>query len=143
MARSPAQVAQRWFDEVWDKRKPEVIYELMPADAIGHMMHADFLGPDGFYEAWRAFTAMMPDMVVTADAIIEQGEHAVVRWSIRGTHTGEGFGLAATKEGVSVRGMTWLHCREGQVVEAWDGWDQGALFARLQEVAAKQQRLVG
>ncbi|MBS0660505.1 MAG: ester cyclase [Verrucomicrobia bacterium] len=132
MSLSPAQVARRWFEEVWDRRNADVIFELLSEDALGHMAHADFVGPQGFHEAWQHFLALMPDMRVTAEAIVSEGEHAVIRWRIAGCATGEGFGLKATQAAVNFRGMTWMHCRDGRIVEAWDSWNQGEVFAQLQ-----------
>lgn len=132
MSLSPAQVARRWFEEVWAKRHSDTIYELLPEDAVGHMAHAEIVGPRDFHEAWKNFLALMPNIEIVPEQIVEDGEHAVVRWSLRGKHTGDGFGLKASGVQVGLRGMTWMHCRDGRIVEAWDCWNQGELFSKLQ-----------
>ena len=49
------------------------------------------------------------------------GELAVIRWTITGTHKGELFGLAPTGKTIAVSGMDMLRVVDGKFVEHWGG----------------------
>ena len=136
MPLSPAQVARRWFQEIWNERNPEVIYELMAPDALGHMMSRQIVGPADFHEAWKGLTTLFPDLHVEVEDVVEQGEHAVLRWRLTGHHRGLALGLTPTGTRIELHGMTWFHCRDGRAIEGWDGWDESGLMNRLQAAVA-------
>lgn len=133
---SPAEVARRWFEEVWNRQNPDVIYELMAPGAPGHMMHGTIYGPEPFHEAWKNFTGLMPGIRVVIEDIVEQGENAVVRWRMTGRHEGRALGLEPSDAEVRQHGITWFRIRDGKLVEGWDGWNEGGLLSQLQAASA-------
>ena len=48
------------------------------------------VGRKAITEAAQGFMTAFPDMVVTMDGINVQGEHTIYRWTLTGTHTGQG-----------------------------------------------------
>ncbi|MEM1177758.1 MAG: ester cyclase [Acidobacteriota bacterium] len=124
-------VANRWFREVWNERRGEVIRELQHPELIGHTVGAEYRGPEGF-ESFRAdFLDAVPDLKIDVEGTAAEGDHVVVRWFIRGTHSGEGLGIPASGREIAQRGMTWLRIVDGQIVEGWDCWNLGGLLAEL------------
>lgn len=126
------ELGRRWFEEVWNKRREESIDELMAPDAYGHIEGGEFRGPSGFREMQGMFLAALPDVQIEIEDIVADGDRAAVRWHARGTHTGEGFGFAASKRSVDVRGTSWLVVKDGKIVEGWDTWNLTGLLASLQ-----------
>jgi predicted ester cyclase len=110
-------LATRWFDEVWNKRMSSTVDELIDQNAVGHMEGSDTHGPD---------------LTLTVEDIVCQGENVVIRWSASGTHKGAHLGMAPTNRSVAFRGMTWQTFKNGAIVEGWDSWNQGAVFQSLQ-----------
>lgn len=133
MTQKPTELARRWFEEVWNQRRGATVTELLAPGAPGHMEGAEIVGPEQFLQARAALLEAFPDIQVTVEATIGEGNDAVVRWSARGTHRGDGLGLPATNRNVSFRGMSWMRFENGRVVEGWDSWNQGKL---LQELSA-------
>ena len=62
-----------------------------------------------------------PDLTSHEDALIVDGELAVIRWTITGTHKGELFGVAPTGRTITVSGMDMLRVVDGKFVEHWGG----------------------
>lgn len=125
-------LARRWFEEVWNQRRPETVDELFHAEGVGHMEGAEIRGPGQFKAAREALLSAFPDLRVAVEEVIAERDHAAVRWCVSGTHAGEGLGMPGTGRPVCFRGMTWLRfSAEGAVVEGWDSWNQGALFQEL------------
>ena len=126
----------RWYNEIWNERKPETIHELIARDAIGHLEgELEIVGPDPFHQFYLELIAAFPNLRISVDEIVSQGESAAVRWTVEATHSGEGYGLPPTQSNVRFRGMTWMHIREGKIIEGWDSWNLGALLEGLKAAA--------
>lgn len=125
-------LAIRWFEEVWNERRDETVHEIMHPESVGHMEGGEAHGPSDFLAARASLLDAFPDLRVSVDDTAADGEHVVVRWSARATHSGSGLGVAATSRSVAFRGMTWLTFRDNKVVEGWDAWNLGGLLESLE-----------
>jgi predicted ester cyclase len=113
-------LVRRWFEEIWNQRRPQVIDELLTAESVCHAEDGPIRGPAEFKERqYDPFISAFPDLRVEVEAIIAQDDVVVVRWSAAGTHSGEGLGFRATHETVSFRGLTWIHGRDGKLLTGW------------------------
>ena len=131
---SPRQVASQWFQRIWVQHDESAIAELMAPEALGHLEGGKVCrGPDEFRDFFRSLTGVFPDLKIEILDIIEEGEKAVVRWSARGTHAGEGMGVPSNSV-QSFSGITWFIVRDGRIVEGGDSWDMGGLLARMAAV---------
>jgi steroid delta-isomerase-like uncharacterized protein len=127
------ELARRWFEEVWNQRRDATVPELLAPRASCHKEGAELIGPQQYLDARVALLGAFPDMKVTVEATLTEGDDVVVRWAARGTHRGDGLGVPPSRRDVSFRGITWLRFANGQIVEGWDSWNLGKL---LQELAA-------
>jgi len=77
-----------------------------------------------FYETvWEA----IPDLTVTIDRAIADGNEVAVRYSWEGTH-------AVTGEDVSLEsGLTWYRFEDGEIVERWVASGTGAAIRDVLE----------
>jgi serine phosphatase RsbU (regulator of sigma subunit) len=71
------------------------------------------------------FHSAFPDMHVSIDDQIAEGDKVVNRITFRGTHQREWRGIAPTGKEVEIKGITiFRFSPEGKVVEVWDSYDQ-------------------
>ena len=63
--------------------------------------------------------------------IIAKGDRVWCVWRIRGTHTGELFGIPASGRSIDVLEMGAWRFADGKVIEAWFFADEYALAAQL------------
>lgn len=131
MENQAAVLGRRWFEEVWNDRREEAIDELMAPDAVGHMEGGDVAGPQGFREVRAVFLNALPDMHITVEDVLSEGDRAVVRWRVRATHTGDLLGIPPSHRKIDFRGMSWLTVRDGKLAEGWDTWNLGGLLDSL------------
>lgn len=131
MSQNNETLAKRWFNEIWNERRPATIHELFAPDAVGHVEGAEMVGPDTFYQYYQELTSAFPDLRITVDEIISQGESVAIRWAVNATHDGAGMGIEATGQAVKFHGMTFFHIRDGKIVEGWDSWNLGGLMQQL------------
>jgi steroid delta-isomerase-like uncharacterized protein len=126
-----AELARRWFTEVWREGGEATVMELMAEDCIGQMEGADIRGRAQFLIARQQMMDTFPDLQLTVDDLIAQGDQAAVRWQVRATHHGGGLGVPATGQPVTFRGQTWMEFRNGKIVRGWDSWNLGGLIQSL------------
>jgi hypothetical protein len=54
----------RWFEEVWNKGRREVIAEMLAPDAVLHEGGVDSVGPEGFYPFFDRLRAAFSELRV-------------------------------------------------------------------------------
>jgi putative intracellular protease/amidase/predicted SnoaL-like aldol condensation-catalyzing enzyme len=68
-----------------------------------------------------ALRTAFPDLTSHEDALIIEGDLAVLRWTITGTHQGELFGVKPTQKKINVSGLDMIRIVDGKFVEHWGG----------------------
>ena len=130
-------VALRWMEEIWNQRRDETIDEILAPGAVGHMEGVETHGAEEFRAVRDTLLGAFPDLHVTVEDTVAEGDRVVVRWRVTGTHGGDHLGITATDEAVDFRGLTWMRFAGGKLVEGWDAWNQGALLDRLRTAAGE------
>jgi steroid delta-isomerase-like uncharacterized protein len=85
--------------------------------------------------AGRLFRAF-PDMVATVDQMVAEGEYVATRYTARGTHQGDFYGLAPTGRAVVLQVIGIQRVVDGKIAEGWFEFDTGEIYAQLREVGA-------
>jgi steroid delta-isomerase-like uncharacterized protein len=68
---------------------------------------------------------------LTIDHVIAEKDSVAIRWTMRGTHTGDYAGLPATGADVSFTAMEWIRFEDGMAVQCWILFDTADLFQQL------------
>lgn len=93
-------------------------------------------GGTGDAAGWKAMARQLieaiPDNRTEIDDIIGDGDTVAVRYTCRGTHTGELFGVAPTNRSLTTFGIEMYRLSGGRIVECWGQYDMGQLFAPAQ-----------
>ena len=121
----------RWFEEVWNQGRTEVIDELLPADCVIHEGHTSTRGPTEFKGFYDRMHAAFSDIHVTPHDALADGPYVCLRWSVTLRHTGDGMGMAATGKQVHTTGMTIVRFANGRFEEAWQNWDMLGLLEQI------------
>ena len=116
------ELARRFFQEVWNDGDEAAIDRYIAADARGN--DPDFgAGREAFRQQWREWRAGFPDVHFEVIDVIAEGNKALTRWVLTGTHTGAFNGIPATGRSIRVEGMSLDIIEDGMIVEGFDGWD--------------------
>lgn len=127
MESDPKTLVHRWFDEVWNQGREKSIDELFASDGVAFGLgegEAPVHGPEGFKVFFRNMRAALPDVQIDIEDTIVEGDKAVVRVLLHGTHTGPGLGVEPTGKRVRVAGIVIVQWSNGQIIRAWNSWDQ-------------------
>jgi len=125
----------RWFEEVWNKGRADAVNEMFAEDGIAHGLSDDsgepLRGPEAFKEFHARFRGAFPDIVVVVEDTICEGDKVAARCSVRGKHSGDSLGFAATQNAVEFTGIAIVRVKDGLIVEAWNNFDFMALYKQL------------
>lgn len=114
------EITRRFSAEVWGKGDAALADELIAPDLIEHTpFPAPTPGLEGHKQVLAMFRAAFPDLVVTVDDVIAEGDMTYLNWHGDATHTGEMMGIPATGKKVHVTGMDILRLENGKIKERW------------------------
>lgn len=120
-------VMHRWFEEVWNKGREEAIDEMFADEGIAHGLvdenGEELRGPTGFKPFFRKFRDAFPDIHITIEDCVCEGDKTAARCRVTAKHTGEGLGIAATGNPVEFTGICIVRVKDGKIVEAWNNFD--------------------
>lgn len=129
-----ATLMRRWFDEIWNQGRIESVDELLAQEAvmwgIGRPDQSSRGGAE-FKEFYHRQRSATPDVKITLDQVVQEGDTAFARWTATMTHTGEGFGVAPTNQTITLSGMSACRVNNGKIVEGWNNWDQVGMARQL------------
>lgn len=103
--------------------------------AADYIDHSDPAGtPPGSASArqrWAMLRAAFPDARITIDKVVAEGDKVAVRFTLRGTHTGELMGIQPTGRQVVVTGIDINRVQGNQIAERWANFDTFGMLQQL------------
>jgi steroid delta-isomerase-like uncharacterized protein len=140
MALENSQLIRRWFDQVWNQGRADVIDQMSHPETRGYGQaeHGRQIDMDEFKKLWSDLRSAFPDIQFTIHDTIEQGEKVAARWTATMTHKGEFLGFAPTGRTANITGISLQRWENGKIMEGWDNWDQLGLLVQLGAVSLKK-----
>ena len=131
-------ISRRVVEEIFNEGKLEVADELIAPEFVGYdpALPEPMRGPGGLKQQAEGYRAASSDLKITIEDEIAAGDTVVTRWTARGTHDGELFGIAATGRQTTVTGITIDRIVDGRIAEQWNNWDALGLLQQLGAVPA-------
>jgi steroid delta-isomerase-like uncharacterized protein len=127
-------LARRYNKEIDTDGNLALVDELFAANYVLHMPGLPPIDREGYKQMIAMFRAAFPDLVVTTDAQVAEGDRVVNRWTTRGTHRGEFMGIPATGKMVMFTGMNILRFENGKITEHWGLFDMPGIIQQLRAV---------
>jgi predicted ester cyclase len=126
-------LARRYFEEVWNQGKVDVLDELLSPDYVNHTpsFGTPPPGPSGLKPIVLAIRRAFPDLHFTIDDVIVAPDAIVIRTTMTGTHEGDLFGIAPTHRSVKVMQIQIERMRKGRIVEHWRVTDELTMMRQL------------
>jgi steroid delta-isomerase-like uncharacterized protein len=133
MSESNKNVVRRLFEEVWNKGNLQVTDELFAPNYVHHDASTPDVGRGPESEKKRAtlYRTAFPDIRLTVEDIIAEGETVMARWSCRGTHKGDLNGIAPTGKQFTISGVSIARFAGSKMAEGWVNWDALVLMQQL------------
>jgi steroid delta-isomerase-like uncharacterized protein len=133
--------SRRMIEELFGAGRYELADELVAEAAIGHdpALPEPAMGPEGVKQGARGYREAFPDLSMKVEEIVAENDLVAVRWTARGTHKNELFGIAPTGKEATVTGITIDRWAGGKIAESWTNWDTFGLLQQLGAVPAPAQ----
>ena len=122
-------IAHRFHMDIFQGGKLEVADEIIASDFVwrnpiipSELQH----GPESVKKIASAVIDAMPDLQITHDDTIVQGDKVMIRWTTTGTTKKELFGIPPSDKPVSIVGFDLFRIsNEGKILEMWQQFSEG------------------
>jgi predicted ester cyclase len=133
---------RRLVEEVFSAQGDlDVADEIYAPNYVGHnpLDPEDVRGPEGAKEQARMYRSAFPDVRLSIEEQVAEGDKVVTRWIGSGTHQGEMMGIAPTGNQIRVDGITISRIQDGKVVEDWELFNALGLMQQLGGVPTPEE----
>jgi steroid delta-isomerase-like uncharacterized protein len=133
MSEGNKNAVRRLFEEVWNKGNLQVTEDLFTPNYVHHDSSTPDVGrgPEGEKKRVTLYRTAFPDLRLTVEDIIAEGETVTARWSGRGTHKGDLNGIAPTGKQFHITGVSIARFTNGKMSEGFVNWDALSLMQQL------------
>ena len=131
-------IARRLLEEAFNSGNLDVVDELVAPEFVFNdaVLPEPIRGIEATKANIKGYRDAFPDLRLTIEQQVAEGEFVTTRWSARGTHQGDLMGMAATGKQATVTGITIDRIVDGRFVESWTNWDTLGLMQQLGVVPA-------
>jgi len=124
-------VVRRLIEEAYNKGNLAVVDECTAVDFVFHGAAQELKGPEGAKQLITTLRTAFPDIHMTIDDIVAEGDIVAHRFTYHGTFTGELSGIAPTGKQFKITMAGFTRLAGGKQVEGWAYGDSSALYQQL------------
>ncbi len=129
---------RRIIDRTFNQGDLDIIAEVLTDDYLDHQAGPGApRGPEGFRGFVVAFRATLPDVVVTVEDLVAEGDRVDFRVTWRGTQLGPLGSVPATGLPVEFVGYHVYRVEDGKLAEHWGLQDDLGLLLQLGVIASQ------
>jgi len=89
------------------------------------------VGSDGIQRTLAYYLHAFPDLQLTLEDLIMEGNRAVLVWTLHGTHRGTFMHIPPTGRSIAVRGTSLLTIADGKIRRGLRIWDVAGLLRAI------------
>jgi steroid delta-isomerase-like uncharacterized protein len=132
MADDLKELARRFYDEILNEGKLDVIDELISDDLVEHQEIPGMPpGKEGVRSFVTSFRNAFPDFRAEIQGLVSEGDEVWVYAVMTGTQNGDLPGIPATGKRVSIQAFDRVRVQDGKAVEHWGASDDLGMMTQL------------
>ena len=125
-------LTRRLIEEMFNKRNLGVIDEFASPNAVDHSAPPGTPpDPEGIKQMLGMFLNAFPDLNITIEDMIAEGDKVVGRITMSGTHRGEFMGVVPTGKQITLGLIDITRFADGKIVERWSEGDMLGMMQQL------------
>jgi steroid delta-isomerase-like uncharacterized protein len=126
-------LARRELEEIWTRGNLDAAEDVYAPNYISHQSAGseDIRGLEAIKQFAAGVRQAFPDLQITIEDQIAEGDKVVTRFTSRGTHQGELWGVPPTGREVEVRSVSTNRIEGGKIAEHWTCADQLGMMQQL------------
>ena len=129
------------IEEGCNTRRLSIFDELFAPDLVDHGLPPGLPKTlEGRKQLASLYWSAFPDLRLTIEDQIAEGEKVVTRWTARGTNMAELMGTPPTGRRMVVTGITVDRIVDGKIVERWGEINQLAILQRLGPISGPEMQ---
>jgi len=123
---------RRVWEDAFNKGDLSVANETIATNYVYHgPMGMEYKGPEGFKQVVTMFRTAFPDLHITVEDMVAEGDKVVSYYTMTGTHKGELMGIAPTDKKVKFSGIVIVRWVGSKEVEARGVGDMLSMMQQL------------
>jgi steroid delta-isomerase-like uncharacterized protein len=131
---------RRRYHEAWNAGDSDALDSIMAPEVVNHSpLQGQAEGVEGFKQAIQWMRAGVPDLAITIDSSVSEGDRVATQWTGSGTQTGNLMGIPPTGKTVTVSGIDICRIADGRIVEYWQVLDTFGMLQQLGAIPAPQE----
>ena len=123
--------ARRWYEGVFNKGNLDLINGLFAPNFVDHDPVNPLPGLEGVRQVVTMYRSAFPDLHITVEDWVAEGDKMVTRFRAQGTHSGALMGVPPTGKQVTVTGIDVLGFKNGKIAEHWGNRDDLGMLQQL------------
>ena len=128
---------RRFYEEVFNRRNLAALDDFYAPDHVDHTLPPGLpVSPQGTKQAIATMLAGFPDLQVTIEDMIAEGDKVVTSFTTHGTQQGTLGGIAPTGKQVAVSTIVITRIAGGKIAEDWGLDDRLGMLQQLGLVPA-------
>jgi steroid delta-isomerase-like uncharacterized protein len=132
MADDNTAICRRLINDIVNRGNLDLADQLVGASYVYHGPGGlEMTGPQGYRQVIAMYRSAFPDLNMTIDDLLADGDKVAIRWTVRGTHKGDLGGIAPTGRSVTVTGLIVSRFSGGKLVEDFESFDEVSMLRQL------------
>jgi steroid delta-isomerase-like uncharacterized protein len=133
---------ERLMEDVWNEGEYDDLKEIVSPNLTMRDLSSgqNVAGADGLKDWLSSFRKAFPDLEVSSQETITEGEAVAHHWVLRGTHQGPFMGTKGSGNSITLHGMTMMHFRNNRIDNMVTTYDRLGLLEQAGGAAAQAGR---
>ena len=125
-------IVRRWIEEGWNKHNLAVIDEVYAPNFVQHEPEPQTVkSSEALKQYVGTYLTAFPDLQLSIEDLIAEGDKVVWRFVSNGTHTGPFMGIPATGKKGIITGIVIFRLENSRIAEVWLNIDALGLLQQL------------
>jgi predicted ester cyclase len=113
-------LVRRYYEEILNGRQIQVVDDLIDPGFVNYLSDGNRIDLEIYKQALRTTLSILPDLHVTIEDQIAEGDKVVTRLKATGTPQTEYAGIKPTGKPVTVTAIHIHRVQNGKLVELWE-----------------------
>lgn len=119
-----------YTEDFWNTQNIDAFDKYYAANFMVHFANGD-QNREQAKGLYQAYFAAFPDLHITTDDLVAEGDKVTKVWTANCTHRGEFMGIPATNNQLVVKGIEVFRIIDGKIVELWASMDNLGMMQQL------------